>query len=151
MNIKNVVITGKLISMKRDDFEEMLNHFGIHMQKSIAYNTDYLITNTPDSGTVKNKRADELGVKKITELDFITMLKEQVASERSINMEENIKSHCKICGKTPDEINEYIKCADEEGVTPEQYVRTDGTYNYATHQFYCTECYIKIGMPLGTA
>lgn len=80
--IKNVVITGKLESMKRDDFEELLNKFDVHLQKAIQGNTDYLITNTPNSGTVKNRRADQLGVEKITELDFITLLKEQAILER---------------------------------------------------------------------
>lgn len=76
--IRNVVITGKLESMKRDDFEQLLNKNGVNLQKSISSTTDYLITNTPESGTVKNRRADMLGVKKITELDFIVLLKKQI-------------------------------------------------------------------------
>lgn len=76
--IRNVVITGKLESMKRDDFEQLLNKNGVNLQKSISSTTDYLITNTPESGTIKNRRADMLGVKKITELDFIVLLKEQI-------------------------------------------------------------------------
>jgi uncharacterized membrane protein YsdA (DUF1294 family) len=32
--------------------------------------TDYLITNTPDSGSAKNKKADALGVKKLSEAEF---------------------------------------------------------------------------------
>lgn len=64
----------------------------------------------------------------------------------------NNEIHCKCCGKPPEEINEYITSAQEEGITPSIYVqRNEGTYNPQTKLFYCTECYIKIGMPLGTA
>jgi hypothetical protein len=59
---------------------------------------------------------------------------------------------CKICRKQPHEISEYVDAAEVEGVTPEEYVRSEeGTYNRATGLFYCTNCYIAIGMPLGTA
>lgn len=78
--IKNVVITGKLNSMKRDDFEKLLKNFGIKLQKSISSTTDYLITNDPNSDTVKNRTANRLGVEKISELDFIVTLKEKVKS-----------------------------------------------------------------------
>ena len=78
--IKNVVITGKLNSMKRDDFEKLLKNFGIKLQKSISSTTDYLITNDPNSDTVKNRTANRLGIQKVSELDFIVILKEKVKS-----------------------------------------------------------------------
>ncbi len=59
---------------------------------------------------------------------------------------------CKECGKTPDVIEEYIEMGNEEGIPPKHYViREEGTLNRKTGFFYCTSCYIKIGMPLGTA
>lgn len=59
---------------------------------------------------------------------------------------------CKICGKRPSEILEYISAAKDEDMTPENYVvQEEGTYNPQTGFFYCTSCYIKIGEPLGTA
>jgi hypothetical protein len=58
---------------------------------------------------------------------------------------------CKICGKQPHELEEYVEMAEVEGCTPEEYAKTDGTYNPETDLFYCTDCYIKVGMPLGTA
>lgn len=59
---------------------------------------------------------------------------------------------CKVCGKEPHEIREYIKYGEAEELTPEKFVRqNEGTYNPATGKFYCTSCYIAIGMPLGTA
>ena len=59
---------------------------------------------------------------------------------------------CKICKRKPAEISEYIEAAAEEDITPEEYMKQEeGTYNRETGLFYCTTCYIKIGMPLGTA
>lgn len=63
-----------------------------------------------------------------------------------------IDCKCKGCGKRPDEIDEYVQEAKDKDITPFQYVReNEGTYNMKTKRFYCTNCYIKIGMPLGTA
>lgn len=59
---------------------------------------------------------------------------------------------CKVCGKAPAEIDEYVDMGKEEDMTPDEYVRCEeGTLNRATGLFYCTLCYIKIGMPLETA
>ena len=64
--------------------------------------------------------------------------------------------HCKICGRHPSEIEEYAEMVMSEGfpgiLDAEQAVRQEeGTYNRETELFFCTDCYIKIGMPLGTA
>ena len=59
---------------------------------------------------------------------------------------------CKGCGKEPHEIREYVIFAQELDITPEQYViNEEGTYNKRTKLFYCTDCYMKAGMPLGIA
>ena len=69
-NKGEVVITGSL-SMLRKDFENLIKQHGWVLSNSIKKTTKYLITNTPDSNTTKNKKAEELGVTKITEADFI--------------------------------------------------------------------------------
>ena len=71
-NIKNgeVVITGKL-SISRSEFEQKLKEKGWELKSAITNHTNYLITNSPNSNTSKNKKADELGIQKITEKDFI--------------------------------------------------------------------------------
>lgn len=66
----DVCVTGTL-SMKRADFEKLLMQKGWVLVNIIKASTKFLITNTPNSGTSKNKKADELGVKKITEKEFI--------------------------------------------------------------------------------
>lgn len=60
---------------------------------------------------------------------------------------------CKICGKKPEELKEYVTLAKENGYdSAEQAVMCEeGTFNRATGKFYCTSCYIEIGMPLGQA
>ena len=55
---------------------------------------------------------------------------------------------CVGCNKTPSEIPEYMGAADEEGITPEEYVRMEeGTYNPRNGHFLCTSCYIRAGEP----
>lgn len=63
-----VAITGKL-SVKRSVFEEELRKNGF-IPGSISKNTNYLITDDPNSSTDKNKKADDWGITKITEEEF---------------------------------------------------------------------------------
>ena len=67
-------------------------------------------------------------------------------------MSNDFRPKCKVCGLHPEDIAEYVECAADMGVTPSKYVvLEEGTYNTTTKQFYCTTCYIKVGMPLGKA
>lgn len=63
-----VAITGKL-SVKRSDFEKELKAHG-WMVGDISKETDFLITDNPDSSSSKNKKADQWGITKITESEF---------------------------------------------------------------------------------
>lgn len=66
------------------------------------------------------------------------------------NKELDIK--CPICGRTPENISEYVNGGYELDITPRRYVmEEEGTYNTQNGHFYCTSCYIKLGMPLGVA
>lgn len=60
---------------------------------------------------------------------------------------------CKVCKRLPKDISEYQERVQTgEFETEEQaVVRDEGTYNPITKQFYCTTCYVKVGMPLGLA
>lgn len=69
-----VVVTGDLERWERDDFKTLIEGMGHKMVGSISSKTDYLITNTPNSGTVKNKKAQELGVPIVTEEQAIEIL-----------------------------------------------------------------------------
>jgi len=62
---------------------------------------------------------------------------------------------CKECGLKPDEIYEYTdsKAWKDAGVksATEFVKKEEGTYNPISELFWCTRCYIILGMPLGTA
>ena len=61
-------------------------------------------------------------------------------------------AHCAVCKKMPHELDEYVIPAKERGIAPEAYVKVEeGTYNNVSGAFYCTDCYIDIGMPNGVA
>lgn len=64
---------------------------------------------------------------------------------------DNPTPRCVGCGRRPEEIHEYQQLAQVEGYSsPDVAVRCEeGTYNCRNGHFYCTECYIKAGMPLG--
>ena len=73
---KKFCTTGKLISgmfKNRDALKADIEAHGGKLVSSVTAATDYLITNTPDSGTAKNKSAQALGVKIITEAEYIAM------------------------------------------------------------------------------
>jgi len=58
---------------------------------------------------------------------------------------------CPYCNRKPSEIPEYVDAANENEMSPHEYVRMDeGTYHPLTDLFCCTNCYIKVGMPLNT-
>ena len=69
------VVTGDIEAFPdRDKFKKYIEEHGGKLVGSVSSKTDYLITNTPDSGTVKNKKARELGIKIINEKQFFEMV-----------------------------------------------------------------------------
>ena len=73
---KKFCTTGKLVSgmfKNRDALKADIEAHGGKLVSSVTAATDYLITNTPDSGTSKNRAAQALGVKIITEAEYIAM------------------------------------------------------------------------------
>lgn len=73
---KTFVVTGKIEQFKnRKELQELVETLGGKVTGSVSKNTDYLITNTPNSGTSKNKAAVKLNIPIITENEFIEMFK----------------------------------------------------------------------------
>ena len=67
-------ITGKVTSFKnRDELKADIEKYGGKVTSSVTSKTNYLITNTPDSGTQKNRDAQKFGVSIITENDYLSM------------------------------------------------------------------------------
>ena len=57
-----------------DEFRECLENGGATLTETLDKSVDYLITNTPDSGTAKNKKALSLNIPRITEEEFNQMI-----------------------------------------------------------------------------
>lgn len=71
VNGTTFVITGDVhIFANRAAFKAYVESNGGKVSGSVSKKTDYLVTNTPDSGTSKNKKAQELGIAIITEDEF---------------------------------------------------------------------------------
>lgn len=74
INGKTFVITGALEHFEnRNALKELIESKGGKVSGSVSAKTDFLINNDINSGSSKNKKAKELGVKIITEDDFIKM------------------------------------------------------------------------------
>lgn len=72
---KTIVITGDVMHFaNRNAFKAWVEDHGGKLTGSVSKNTDFLVTNTPNSGTTKNKKALELGVRIITEQEIINMV-----------------------------------------------------------------------------
>jgi len=76
---KKLVVTGPLENYERDEFKDLVEGLGHKMVNAISGNVDYLITNTPLSGTTKNAKAKLLqkqghSIKIVTEKEIIEIL-----------------------------------------------------------------------------
>lgn len=75
INRKTIVITGNVQHFaNRNAFKAWIEAHGGKLTGSVSKNTDFLVTNTPNSGTAKNKDARELGIPIITEQEIIDMV-----------------------------------------------------------------------------
>jgi DNA ligase (NAD+) len=72
---KSFCFTGELKNMKRSQAEEMVKSLGGSAKSSVVKDLSYLVTNDPESGSGKNKKAAELGVAIINEEQFLELIK----------------------------------------------------------------------------
>jgi DNA ligase (NAD+) len=68
--------TGELKNMKRNLAEEKVKALGASVKSSVVKDLSYLVTNNPESGSAKNKKAIEFGVKIIDEENFIKLIED---------------------------------------------------------------------------
>ena len=68
-----VCITGDL-TQPRASIQDWVRSNGGEIKSGVSKNLTYLMTNDPDSGSGKNKKADKLGIKKITEQDLYDLV-----------------------------------------------------------------------------
>jgi len=72
-NNKTICVTGKLNNFTRDSINEKIASLGAKAASSVTKKTDYLLTNEA-SNSSKYKKAMELGIKVISEEEFLNMI-----------------------------------------------------------------------------
>jgi len=70
-----VCFTGKLERLLRQEAAAMARRAGYGVVSSVSRYLTYLVTNTPTSQSTKNRKADEYGIRKITEAEFLEMVR----------------------------------------------------------------------------
>ena len=73
--IGTVCFTGKLDHLLRQEAAAMARRAGYGVASSVSRDLTYLVTNQPHSCSLKNRKADEYGVRKITETEFLEMVR----------------------------------------------------------------------------
>ena len=71
---KSFCFTGELRSMKRGQAEARVKARGGSVKSSVTKDLSYLVTNDPDSGSDKNRKARALGVPVIDEEEFLALV-----------------------------------------------------------------------------
>lgn len=72
--ITYVAVTGALYTMKRKAFEDYIKEYNYELSSNLK-KCKYLITNSPNSGSTKNKDAQKHGILIVTENEFLELLK----------------------------------------------------------------------------
>ena len=70
---KSIVFTGSLSSLSRDEAKYLAKSKGAKILSSVSKNTDFVIVG--DSAGSKKEKATSLGIKILTEEDFINKVK----------------------------------------------------------------------------
>ena len=76
---KTVVFTGTLEKMTRAEAKALAQKYGAKVAGSVSAHTDYVIMGT-DAGS-KAKKAEELGIKVLSETEFVEMLQQNQSEE----------------------------------------------------------------------
>lgn len=71
---KSFCFTGELVTMKRNDAELLVKKNGGTTKSSVTKDLSYLVTNDTQSGSSKNKKAQQFGIAIIDEKQFLSLL-----------------------------------------------------------------------------
>ena len=69
--------TGALNSIARNEAEKLVRGDGGTTRNSVTKDLTYLVTNSPDSGSGKAKKAQELGISILSEDEFLAMVRRE--------------------------------------------------------------------------
>jgi DNA ligase (NAD+) len=72
--------TGELKTMKRSAAEEKIKALGASPKSSVVKDLSYLVTNDTESGSAKNKKANDLGIPIINEEAFLALVEKASAN-----------------------------------------------------------------------
>ena len=70
---KNVVISGKFLDHSRDELKELIELHGGKNQSGVSANTDFIVAGE-NMGPAKLQKAEKLGVKILSESEFIALI-----------------------------------------------------------------------------
>ena len=70
---KSFCFTGEMTAMKRAEAQSLVKTLGGVCRSSVTKDLTYLVTNDTQSGSAKNKKAAKLGVKVISEQEFLLL------------------------------------------------------------------------------
>jgi DNA ligase (NAD+) len=86
---KSFCFTGELVSMKRSEAEEKIKALGAQAKSSVVKDLSFLVTNDPESGSGKNKKARDLGIPIIDEEQFLAILADPAKAGEYSNTAEH--------------------------------------------------------------
>ena len=94
---KNIVISGKFLDHTRDELKELIELHGGKNQSGVSANTDFIIAGE-NMGPAKLQKAEKLGVKILSESDFIALIggESQNNSTTTIVEESEVKQENNI-------------------------------------------------------
>ena len=85
MEGKNIVISGKFLDHTRDELKELIELHGGKNQSGVSANTDFIVAGE-NMGPAKLQKAEKLGVKILSESDFIALIGGEKQNNGSANI-----------------------------------------------------------------
>ncbi|MBR0394724.1 MAG: BRCT domain-containing protein, partial [Alistipes sp.] len=89
-----VVVSGKFLDHTRDELKELIEAHGGRNQSGVSANTDFIVAGE-NMGPAKLQKAQKLGVKILSEQEFVEMvgniLPKEPLEEKSPNKEERVE------------------------------------------------------------
>ncbi len=97
---KNIVISGKFLDHTRDELKELIELHGGKNQSGVSANTDFIVAGE-NMGPAKLQKAEKLGVKILSESDFVELIggaEERERAEVAVGNTEDKKENIVVQG-----------------------------------------------------